>query len=466
MTSYRNPRPKRPAAPTPGSAQHIDAALRSSGLAGHDAKKPKFDTRNPHALVADDDDDDAGDLFLEIDDGAIGKTRGRDKRRNEVELEGYESDSSEEGFDATRKTWEKDGKGKGKAVDDDDDNMFGGGEDEEDEKAKEEGQAAMDKKKGVKFMKLDEIEGQEFDSHREFVDIIDEDRGRGDASSGSDEDEMDEDADLDPEVGAGGSKKHAPKLDAFNMKSEMDEGRFDSTGTFIRKATEKDAVHDSWLQGVSRKDMKRARDAMETREREARERMIADDQVITADVLSRLIANMEVGESILESLARLGGGRKKKVAAASKNKNQWRQKKKAAAAGEAVPAMEAEKAPEDPAETKRKEAVEAITGAADMLLTRGQLEIYDETRESLMRQFHRETGEDWKPPAEEAPAMEVMADRKWEYRWTDGRDGEAVYGPYGNSEMKAWSDAGFFGDEVEFREKGGVEGWTRAPTFG
>ncbi|TGZ83204.1 hypothetical protein EX30DRAFT_339412 [Ascodesmis nigricans] len=479
------PRPKRPS--TLSGSSSIDAAVRSgAGLPTH--KRPKFDARNPHKLAPDaPSDDEVPDLFLEVDEGAIGK---RKVHRNAVELEGYETDSSEEGFDATHKQWAKEGeKGKVKkdadAMADDDDDMFGG-EDVDDDAAdnNDTGKTGEDaeyrKAKTVKFMNIDEIEGQDMSSKREFADIIDEDKGRGDESSTDDEDDPEKraktDDALDPEVGAGGKKKHAPKIDAFNMQAEMEEGRFDSAGNFIRKATDADAVHDRWLEGVSRKDMKRAKEAMEQREADAREKMKADDAIMTSDVLSTLILCLERGESVLEALARLGGGNKKKQSTANKNKNRWREKRKAAAEAKANDSMEIEKVAEskkgkeseDPEEARRKEAVERITGAADVLLTRGQLEIYDETKESLMRQFKRETGEDWVEPKkqlDDEPASDIpQPDKQWEYRWTDGRDDGAVYGPYGTAEMSSWNAHGFFGEGVEFREKD-IGEWSKVPGF-
>jgi len=248
------------------------------------------------------------------------------------------------------------------------------------------------------------------------------------------------------------------------MRNELDEGQFDETGNFIRKAQEKDAIHDSWLQGVSRKDMKKAREAMEKREAEKAERMKEDDALLTSDVLSTLIEYLDKGETILEALARVGAGAKKKKQA---NKNTWRQKKKNP--GEETMEVDGKgKEAEDPAETRRKELVEKITGAADVLLTRGQPEVYDETRESLMRQYRRETGEDWvgPKPSDEEGSTQPVYDSKWEYRWTDGRDGEAVYGPYDSTAMNGWNDHGFFGEEVEFRKVDSTEGWTRVPDFG
>ena len=53
----------------------------------------------------------------------------------------------------------------------------------------------------------------------------------------------------------------------------------------------------------------------------------------------------------------------------------------------------------------------------------------------------------------------------WEFRWTDGRDDAAKQGPFDGPTMKAWQDAGYFGEGVEFREVDGDEGWTRVVSF-
>lgn len=81
----------------------------------------------------------------------------------------------------------------------------------------------------------------------------------------------------------------------------------------------------------------------------------------------------------------------------------------------------------------------------------------------LIRQYRRETGEDWVEPA-------VVGDEKpsktWEYRWTDGRDGgDTVQGPYDGATMIAWQDAGYFGDGIEFRLTGSEGLWSRVVDF-
>ena len=120
-------RPRRPAHPI----SHTNDALNRSGAGLAPSKRPKFDARNPQLIAPDAPEPEVeADIFLEADEGAIGKRR---VHRNAVELEGYETDSSEEGFEATHKSWAKESKGKGKKKHDSDDDMFGGGSDKEEE---------------------------------------------------------------------------------------------------------------------------------------------------------------------------------------------------------------------------------------------------------------------------------------------------------------------------------------------
>ncbi|KAF8446626.1 hypothetical protein BGX38DRAFT_1193585 [Terfezia claveryi] len=478
----------------------------------HQHKKPRFDPRNPSTLLAEDtrSGDVLDDTVLDLDEIGAG---GRRRKRGAIRIEGYESDSSNEGYE--RKV-ESEGKKRksGKGGDDDDEDMFGGdGGGDEDEAAA--GKVAPKKrKKEVRFLQLEEIEGQESDNDVEHVHISQpggKGKGReGDTSeSGSDDEDAEanvaEDVSkLDPELGLGSLKKHAPKLDAFNMRGEMEEGRFDASGNFVRNAADADAVHDSWLEGVSRKEMKKAKEAHEKREEEIRRKARAEDELLTSDMLSTLIVGMETGETVLEALARLGQERKKKVAQAGKEagvKNgsaggkkipKWKQKKREVhgedameiegAAHQLTPAAEQVQK----VDKHYKELIEKLTGAADSLLTRGQLEIYDDSREMLMRQYRRETGEAWSLPigAQRSPsplqkAVEAEArvstpesgngvsrgEVQWEYRWTDGRDGGSVYGPFPSKDMKTWNQHGFFGEGVEFRKAGSDVAWTSVADF-
>ncbi|KAL2423686.1 hypothetical protein ABEF95_003652 [Exophiala dermatitidis] len=429
-------------------------------------KKPRFDVRNPSALAPDAPEDDE---ILEAD--VIG-TRGQQVRRGAVNIDGYDSDSDNDNFNARA-----DAKAKAKSAksqEEETNDMFA----ELDEDLKDgddsEGDAGRrgGNKKAVRFLDEDEIEGQVNSSksggHVSANFMLNgsgqgKSRAQDDEVESSSESEVDDEVrastgDLDPELGAGAKKSHAPKLDAFNMRAEQEEGRFDDQGNYVRKAADPDAKHDIWLEGVSKKAMRKAKEAAEKREEERRKRALEDDAKPTAQVLAALIPQLERGETVLEALARLGKGKEKKRKWQTKTKTKRRHEPPAEHVGDEE---------DDAAEKSRKEKIELITAAADILLTRGQPEIYDAERELLIRQYQRETGEKWTdPPApdtEECPA-DASEEQMWEYRWTDARDGGAINGPYNRDTMKQWNDAGYFGEAVEFRRKDGGD-WTRVAEF-
>ena len=459
--SARRPAPRPKRGGEEFARNHYDTSSR-------DSKKLRFDTRNPSALAPDAQEEDA---ILEADE--IGK-RGQQTKRNAVNIDGYESDSSNEGFDARAAAKAKQGKAAGGSKDEEENDMFADlAEDmkdgDEDEEIAGEG---TKKRKEVRFLAEDEIEGQVGSSKsggHVSADLLMNGRNgkaRDDEVESTSESDVAEEEraeiveGMDEELGAGGKKQHAPKLDAFNMKTEQEEGRFDAQGNYVRKAADPDAVHDSWLEGVSKKDMKKAKEAADRRDEERRQKRMDDDAVLTSDILKVLIPYLERGETVLEALARLGKGK-------PKSKPKWQNKNRRK--GDEGMDIDNEKITEDPAETRRREAVEAITGAADQLLTRGQMEIYDAEREMLIRQYSRETGEDWVDAPRDEGADDEGADgvrerKQWEYRWIDGRDGGQANGPYEGSMMVRWNDAGYFGDGVEFREAG-KDGWSRSVDF-
>ncbi|KAK8203129.1 hypothetical protein M8818_005354 [Zalaria obscura] len=431
-----------------------------------DSKKPRFDYRNPSTLAPDAPDEDA---ILELDE--IGKG-GQQTKRNAVNLDGYDTDSSTENFDARAEDKARLSKSEGNggrvtSMDEDENDMFadlddgGVGDGDEDEDLVREGK----KKKNVRFMDTADIEGQvqssksgghvsaDFTLGQGKGRVIDEEQEES-SDEGSDQERDRIGSDVDEELGAGAKKKHAPKLDAFNMKQEGEEGKFDESGNYIRKAADPDAVHDSWLEGLSKKDMKKAREAQEKRDEELRRKTAMDDAMLQEDLLATLIQHLDKGESVLEALQRLNAAKPKE-----KKKPKWQKKKKN---GEDMD-VDVERSEDDAAEIKRKAAVDAITGAADVLFSRDQPEIYEQEREMLMRQYKRESGKDWADPAPEDSNGHGVS-HQWEYRWSDARDGGEHHGPYDGPTMAAWNDAGYFGEGVEFRRIGETD-WSRAVSF-
>jgi CD2 antigen cytoplasmic tail-binding protein 2 len=460
-------RPKR-AAEDFARAHHEDADL------GQASKKPRFDLRNPSALAPDAPEDDAT-LAADV----IGP-RGQQVRRNAVNIDGYDSDSENEGFDgqAAAKAKAREDKSKDEEAGD----MFADLEDEFRDGDDSEGDVARKgpgKKKAVRFLEEDEIEGEILNSRsggHVSANLRADDSANGIASGlerrqtenqdveSSSESEVDDETRaeagdvVDEELGAGGKKTHAPKLDAFNMRNEQEEGKFDEQGNYVRKAADPDAVHDSWLEGLSKKDVRKAKEAAEKREEERRRKDVQKDSVLTSDALKTLIPLLESGETVLEALARLGKGKERKPKWQTKNKNRRKQESET---------RDADMEDDDPAEAKRKATVEAITESADLLLGRDQLEIYEAERELLIRQYRKESGEDWVDPVpsviQENGASSTP--KMWEYRWSDARDGGEIHGPYEGTMMVQWNDAGYFGDEIEFRQAGDSGEWSRVVGF-
>lgn len=406
------------------------------------SKKVKFDMRNPSALAVGGDEEEDADEFLEADAEVIRGSAAT--KRSAVNIDGYDSDSDREEFGAKPES-KKAEKDKDEELDD----MFA--EADEDENEDRVDDTTTKKSKEVRFLDGADIEGQDMRS-RDTAQI----RLDGEESDDEDEEEIAlaiQEEDVDEEVGAGGLKRHAPKVEAFNLRAEEEEGRFDESGNFVRNAADRDAQHDRWLEGLSKKEMKKAAEAHEKREAELKQKRKEDRDILTSDLLKSLILKLELGETALEALARLGRGQAK-----VKKVPKWKQKK---LKPEAMDVDVAEK--EDPEQVRIKEAIDTITDAADKLLSRDRPDIYDRERELLVREWSRETQEPWVEPRRATVVEEDEPKKMWEYRWVDGRDGAPKQGPYDSTTMEAWQNAGYFGEGVEFRVVGD-EDWAGPPS--
>ncbi|KAL4723298.1 hypothetical protein ACLX1H_009788 [Fusarium chlamydosporum] len=453
MASRPSARPKRDGENFARTHHHEDEDESGS-------KRVKFDLRNPSTLAPDAREEDA---ILDAD--VIGGSAAT--KRGAVNIDGYDSDSDNENFDVRAEKRAKENSDAANSgaklatavTDDNDDDMFAaddGNVVDEGEVDAEQGDLDNGNKKNkVRFLDADQIDGVDNTSRDKEGIRLDEE--------GSSDDEADvelaiQEEGVDEEVGLGGLKKNAPKVEAFNLKQEMEEGQFDQEGNYVRKSGDPDAVHDNWLEGLSKKEMKKAAAAHEKREAEARKQRLEDDEILVSELLKTLILNLERAETPLEALARLGKKQTK-----PKKIPKWKLKKmNKGAEGMDVDGGEET---EDPEQKKIKASIDAITEAADKLLSRDYEEIYEQERELLVREYRKETGEDWVEPAEqdedEGRRAAVKPGTMWEFRWADGRDGNSRQGPYDGATMKAWKDAGYFPDgAVEFRAVEEGQDWT------
>ncbi|KAI0302133.1 hypothetical protein BC826DRAFT_904458 [Russula brevipes] len=357
-------------------------------------------------------------------------------RKGRVKTEGYESDSSDDG-EGVVLSRRDDGP---KDDDDDDMDMFSSDPKKENDKA-----GANEKKKGgeEKFLRLGDIEGQEFGRGSGGGGGDDDDDDADDADMSSGEPEDDDDEERRKKAGMG------YELSSFNMREEMEEGKFSADGTYVR-TFDPHALHDRWMDGLGEREIKLARRRKRRQERAQLERMRAEERELEMlggkDAVEReVLAMLKKGETVLEALQRLGARAKQ-----SKEKSQT---SSATTSRTAKAPSQDSRAATDKRPNSLFE-VEQLTHLASTLLSLGDTDIYSRTYEEIVRSVRSAGNVDssWVPPS---------ADVKYEYKWdvpgSTGGEGQ-VFGPYSEDEMLSWYKASYFGltgEKVKVRPVGG-----------
>ncbi|GAA5996414.1 uncharacterized protein JCM10292_007592 [Rhodotorula paludigena] len=423
--------PKRPA--TTFTADHsTDRA--AAALAG---KRVKFAPNNAERVAAD---RDADDLELDLEQGGAGPN----KKRNKVTTEGYDSDSSADsdggfgGAGGGRK-----GRGVGQQAaeperdEEEDEDMFGGPS-----TAKDSGLATKGKKKEKEFLEIGDIEGQEFGR----ADMADSDDGDGpagdDADEESEEDYLPEDDEANNDEAPRGrrSKKGMGySLSSFNMKEELAEGRFTADGTYTANTADPLATHDVWLDGLSKRSIRAAREAKERadarqRQREADEAR-SDEQLtqLRDDCMIGLVQLVRPGETVAKALNRLGAAKKRAEAdeAARKDEGQGQGKGKRRSDGmdldEGDTALPSASSSPALASQRYAAKIDRLTHFASTLLSaHGELEIYDQQHADLVQTLKSEGAvrRDWVPPVDPDVEREEREAAEHARREKEARDRE------------------------------------------
>jgi CD2 antigen cytoplasmic tail-binding protein 2 len=382
-----------------------------------------FDRRNPVQLAAEEEeqDNDEESVLLRQDiEGSRPK-----RKQNQLKMD-FESDS--DGNEMEEK----------KTLDEDD--MFGSNEDNENDDIKEDHDK---KRKSARFLDMDKFEregGLNVDE-RNNNDNNDDDDANMESSSSEDMDEknvdidyfVSGDVDQDRSIKA---KKKEPKLEAFHLRRDLEEGNFDEEGNFIRNAADEAGYQDQWLTGLSKRDIKAARHAHLFREQED-ELDNVKEFVPKSDIISKLIPRLEISENPMEALQRLNVGASRKT---RKGKN--------------PPPLSVEDIERN---DKRKDNIDTITDCCSRLLKEfGMANVYDMSREELSREYQKETGESFalrkrKRSASPEPADDVI---NWEFKW-EGSD--AIHGPYSGNAMADWMENNYFDERVSVRKVGDTE---------
>jgi CD2 antigen cytoplasmic tail-binding protein 2 len=158
---------------------------------------------------------------------------------------------------------------------------------------------AKGKEKKKDFMAMDDIEGQEFDGKKD----------------GMSEDESDSDGSIAGDENAERKKRKEKALGhevtGFNMKEEMEEGKFTADGeAYIENAKDEGDKHDVWLKDMDKDAIRKARRAHKERERQEAEREEAEARGVgkerEVELMQAAVNLMERGETVLEAVQRLG----------------------------------------------------------------------------------------------------------------------------------------------------------------
>lgn len=275
------------------------------------------------------------------------------QRRGAVAKDAYVSDDEEVGgaaFSSDSEDDSDDAKKSGAKADDEDFDMFSSeAVDETPNKGKK------------KQLGMDDIEGQELQSRNVESDEEDDDDNKGN------------------------------RLTAFNMKEEMEQGNFDAQGNYTRNEKDPEAFHDKWMEGISKKEMAKAKQAQLDRDRAEQVKEASRQSTLPqtqAEVYRVLVEYLLPGESVKDALTSLGSAGGAKVPAwkqkllAKKNKNK-----------KPMPVLDEQQVAD------RQQKVEAITGLADQLMALGHFGVYDDTLESMVRYLRSkcEVDETWVP---------------------------------------------------------------------
>ncbi|CUM45885.1 uncharacterized protein AC631_03669 [Debaryomyces fabryi] len=218
--------------------------------------------------------------------------------------------------------------------------------------------------------------------------------------------------------------KLAPKIEAFDLIEEAEEGKFDESGNFVRNTSDNDNDKNEEWMDLKKSDIKRAKKAQLERNRLDRERRMkesTDEFIPIAKLLSDLIELLEPVETPMEALTRFSPPKKSRSRKKDHKNNENDQ--------------------------ERKKTVIRLTEICDQLINKkGIINTYELTREELMRKYTQETGTDYKQGSrgkkrtreddEDNSKDAYYGDKIWEFKW-NGQD--EIHGPFSEFEMYHWS---------------------------
>jgi len=302
-------------------------------------------------------------------------------------------------------------------------------------------------------------------------------KGRGQHTLDSDEEDeaaaeaqqeagrLPDEAIIGQEAGEAGVDAEGIRFTAFNMNEELEEGHFDVQGNYIFNREKE--LRDSWLDNIDWVQVKKVESAggkrsssgaglADSSSDEEAAAADADEAAGTATAKSgehnlrrEMLSLMRAGESVARAIRRLGGGGGGAAA-------RWRAKRQKAPA----------KTSAEPAD---RAAMLRLSGLADQLVSRGDMDVYEATFELLT--FHVAREEERLAKLKAPPEFDMFSDAAapgaaasgataaatveavapelqvlWEYCLTRPEaepEPTSLFGPFDSQQMQDWCEQGF-----------------------
>lgn len=202
------------------------------------------------------------------------------------------------------------------------------------------------------------------------------------------------------------------QIEPFHMKREESDGTgyFDGD-TYIWRKHDPNDEPDAWLDSLD--DESNSTGTFKPREytKDSEDKTENLDNLAKEDLYLRILPLMNGNETVAQAVRRYGNVSKQNKLASKKR------------------ALES-----DEAHNKAKECLYDLTGAANALLLKGEVNIYDTRRQWILQFVSKQTATEKLPNGKEAPA-------NWEYK--GNQDGE-LHGPFTTQQMIDWMQAGYF----------------------
>jgi len=240
-------------------------------------------------------------------------------------------------------------------------------------------------------------------------------------------------------------------ITGFNLKDEMEEGEFDSTGQFHFKKREDT---DQWLESVDWKKIRQDEKAgdKEMEQDAAKAADDTDEQLTEKQILQLILEKMKPKETVTKALQRLGNVSATKIPAWKQKRLEKLQRRKLMSAGKSDSSKYMIEESDGNAEDLKK-----MTDLVDHLSRRGYYDVYTDTYEKIKYKISKmnksaddvldmfgegvDKGESAAQTTEDATLED--SETKWEYK--TGEDG-TVTGPLTTSAMIKLKESTTAGD--------------------